>query len=191
MKDLVRLGRGGPVGALGDDLHRRRDPSHGLGVDLVLQGCRDEDLHLLLEPLISRQHLVTGSLGLDLVDPAETVRDAQELLEVDPVELTEGETLLLRLIPGGHASHRAAEPVIQLDGVLGDVPEALYRGPGILRPDPHLPEGLPDRIDHTVPGGFLPPQGAPHSHRFPRDEPGKLGAPDRLELVEHPEHVLG
>ena len=55
----------------------------------------------------------------------------------------------------------------------------------------HFLEGLADGVDEAVAGGLGPAERAAHAHGLAGDEAGILGAVDGLELVEHPEHVLG
>ena len=100
----------------------------GLGVDLVLQGAGQEDVDVLLDPGVAGQALVAEGLGLGLVDAAEAVGDGQELLEVDAALLAVGVGGLVVLVPAGHGDDLAAELGEELDGVLGDVAEALDGG---------------------------------------------------------------
>jgi hypothetical protein len=98
---------------------------------------------------------------------------------------------LVVLVPARHGDDLAAELGEELDGVLRDVAEALNGGGGRLELDAHLLEGLADRVDEAVAGGLGPAERTAHAHGLAGDEAGVLGAVDGLELVEHPEHVLG
>jgi hypothetical protein len=54
----------------------------------------------------------------------------------------------------------------------------------------HLPQRLADGEDDAVAGRLGAALGAAHAHGLAGDEAGVVPAVDRLELVEHPQHVL-
>jgi hypothetical protein len=162
-----------------------------LGVDLVLQGAGQEDVDVLLDPGVAVEPLILEGLGLGLVDAAEPVGDGQQLLEADAALLAVGVGGLVGLVPAGDADDLAAELGVQLDGVLGDVAEALDGRLGLGDVQAQLLEGLADGEDEAVSRGLGPAERSAHADGLAGDEAGVLGAVDGLELVEHPEHVLG
>ncbi len=113
------------------------------------------------------------------------------MVEFDPLLVAERDSLLGFLVPAGNADDRPAELAVQFNGVLGDVAEPLNGRHRVLGPQIQLLEGLADREHHAVARGFLPPQRAAHAHRLAGDEARILAAVNLLELVQHPEHVLG
>ena len=190
VEHAVRFRRGRPVGPLRDDLHARRDPLHRLLVDLVLEGGRDQDVHVLRDPVLPGEHLVAQCARLVHVDAAELVGDLLQRLQEHAGRAAERVALLVALVPARHAGHLAAHLDEHLDRVLRDVAESLHRRRRLRRLQPELVQRLPDRVDHPVPGGLLAPQRPAHAHRLAGDEPGQLHAVQRLQLVQHPQHVL-
>jgi hypothetical protein len=111
--------------------------------------------------------------------------------EINTVLLAIGVSLLVSLVPTRHGHNRAADLLVQLDGVLCDVAEALHARDGVLGPNPEFLQGFSQREDHTVTRRLSPTLRAAHADRLARDEAGVLAAVERFELVEHPQHVLG
>ena len=111
--------------------------------------------------------------------------------EVDAVLLREAVRGLILLVPARYADHFSPDLLVELDRVLGDVAESLHARRRVAGREVELLEGLAHREDHAVAGGLGAAERAAHADRLAGDESREPLPVDRLELVEHPEHVLG
>ncbi len=99
----------GPLAPSATIFDRRGDPVDVVAGDLVFERRRDQDLHLLLEPGVGLEDLVTRRLGLLLVDGAEAIGDRQQELDIDAVGFAEGVGAVIVVVPAGDRDHHAAE----------------------------------------------------------------------------------
>ena len=78
----------------------------------------------------------------------------RQLVGVDAGLLEEGVRFLVGLVPAGHANRIAAVFLVQFDGVLGDVAEALKGGLGLFDVNAHLAQSLTHHVHAAVAGGL-------------------------------------